>query len=44
MRQGWGETMQLIRNNIEALESEFFRKPGIAGLATTRMGYNAAGP
>jgi hypothetical protein len=30
--------MELISANIEALESEFFRKLGVAGLATTSMG------
>jgi hypothetical protein len=30
--------MELVRNNIEAFESEFFRKFGIADLATTGMG------
>ena len=31
--------MKLIRNNLEALESEFLRKLGITILATCSMGF-----
>jgi hypothetical protein len=31
--------MELLSDKIEALEPDFFRKPGVAGLATTGMGY-----